>query len=154
MVSCCEITLWKKSGNGCPVHERMKRSPLRRTRFKRRRSKSLRKRLWPEFSKLIRQRDGHCLMSGTHGGPLQASHIYPKGQYPLLELFPLNVKTLCWRHHLWWHRNPIESRDWYHDTFVPTWKLQLEAVRSISLARKHMTEAEIRAEWKQYGLGA
>src|SRR3990167_7549950 len=55
----------------------MKRTPLRR----RRRVKPLRKRLWPELSKLIRKRDGQCLMSrgefGKCGGVLQGSHIYP-----------------------------------------------------------------------------
>ena len=131
----------------------MKRTRLRRVAKKR----SLRKQLWPEFSKLIRARDKVCKMAGQEfgacGGNLQASHIYPKGKYPLLELFPLNVKALCYRHHLTvWHRNPLECAAWMRKTFPAQWLDTLIATKNSSLSRKGMTEQEIRAEWQRYGL--
>ena len=129
---------------------RLKRkTPLRKTR----RKKSLRKQLWPEFSKLIRARDKRCLKGGDCGGPLQGSHILPKGQYPLLELYPLNVKTLCWRHHWWWHHNPLEAQAWLVRTLPTHWLTMLMAAKADSLPRKGMTEQAIRAEWTQFGLG-
>jgi len=135
----------------------MKRSPLVRVSKKRGRQRSLRKRLWPTFSRLIRARDGRCLMRGQPwhlvcGGSLQGSHIHAKGNYPLLELFPLNVKTLCWRAHWWWHHNPLLATAWFEKTFPPAWKARLEHERLNSFARKGMTEAQIWAEWKMFGL--
>ena len=137
----------------------IQRQAMKRAQIKRRgkRMKSVRKRLWPEFSKLIRKRDGRCLVADDHrfvcGGSLQASHIYPKGQYPLLELFPLNVKTLCWRHHIgWWHKNPSEASAWAHRYFPQEWWDRLETARINSLSRKGWTAEQHRAEWTAYGL--
>ena len=134
----------------------MKRTPLRRKTplRSRRRVKSLRKRLWPELSKLIRQRDGHCLMRGEFGacsGVLQGSHIHPKGAWPLLELFPLNVKTLCFRHHFYvWNDRPIEMAEWLKRTLPSWWLERLEYERLNVMARKGMTEEAIRAEWAYF----
>ena len=132
----------------------MKRTPLKR---KGRRSKSWRKQLWPEFSKLIRARDGRCLMNdgtmGGCGGVLTASHVYPKGAYPLLELLPLNCLTLCWRHHLHvWHKDVLKSWAWYERTIPQWWRVKLAHWRLHSLSRKTMDEATQRDEWKLYGL--
>ena len=142
----------------------MKRTRLRRTsrlaRIGRRRSPAriLRKRLWTELSRLIRARDGHCLMAnqefGACAGVLQGSHIFPKGKYPLLELFPLNVKTLCYRHHFYeWANNPLMVAAWLRRTLSEAWIDQLIAEKNRSLARKGMTEDEIRVEWAAFGLG-
>jgi hypothetical protein len=91
---------------------------------------------------------------GACGGVLQGSHIYPKGKYPLLELFPLNVKTLCWRHHFYeWPNNPIVVAAWLRRVLPASWLERLMAEKHRSLERKGMTEAEIRAEWAAYGLG-
>ena len=135
----------------------MKRSPLVRVSKKRGRQRSLRKRLWPTFSRLIRQRDKRCLMAGQEfgacGGPLHCSHIYPKGKYPLLELFPLNAKALCAVHHLYhWHRNPLECAAWLRRALPKDWIVRLIAEKNTSLTRKGMTEEQIRAEWKMFGL--
>lgn len=137
----------------------MRRSPLRRRTTLRghRRKKSLRKQLWPEFSRLIRKRDGRCLMAGQGfgecGGVLQCSHIHGKGAWPLLELFPLNAKTLCYRHHIHvWHTRPVEVAYWLQQTLPDWWLKKLEETKLNSLARKGMSEDEIRAEWRTYGL--
>ena len=86
------------------------------------------------------------------GGSLQGSHIHPKGDHPLLELHPLNVKTLCWRAHWWWHHNPLKATQWFQATFPAAWQADLDAALTTSLSRKGMTEPEIRAEWKLHGL--
>lgn len=132
----------------------MKRSPLR----KQRRKKSLRKKLWPEFSKLVRARDKRCVFAGYFGkncgGNLQASHIYPKGKYPLLELFPLNVVSACYTCHLFgWHKDPMTAARWVSEVLPREWWERLELEKANSLARKHMTEESIRVEWEAFGLG-
>ena len=92
---------------------------------------------------------------GACAGGLQASHIYPKGAWPLLELFPLNVKTLCFRHHFYvWANRPIEMAEWLKRTLPVWWTTALELERQRSLERKGMTEEQIRAEWKVCGLTA
>lgn len=59
-----------------------------------------------------------CARGGDCGGNLQTSHILPKGQYKNLQWEPLNCLPMCYRHHLnWWHKNPIEAKDWFADTF-------------------------------------
>jgi len=88
------------------------------------------KKLWPEFSRLIRQRDGHCLMDGY---------------------VPFHF---CYAHHIhWWHKNPVEAYEWARQHLGPRWLLRLDLERQCSYRRKRMTEAEIRAEWNAFGLG-
>ena len=134
----------------------IRKTPLAKVSRKRGRNRSLRKKLWPELSKRIRARDGHCLMEGDFGmcaGPLQGSHIYPKGKYPLLELYPLNVKTLCYRHHFFvWGNNPLDMAAWLRRKLGDQWIEQLIAMKNDSLWRKHMTEVEIRVEWSVLGI--
>ena len=135
----------------------LKKTSLARISKTRGRQRSLRKQLWPEFSRLIRQRDGHCLMQGQSwhmncGGVLQGSHIHAKGDHPLLELYPLNVKTLCWRAHWWWHHNPLLAATWFKATFPQWWQDRLEQEKQNSLARKGMTREQHYAEWRLYGL--
>lgn len=90
---------------------------------------------------------------GACAGTLQASHIHPKGAWPLLELFPLNVKTLCYRHHFHvWGNRPLEMAEWIKRALPPWWLGALELERLNSLVRKGMTEEQIRAEWQHYGL--
>ena len=130
----------------------MKRTPLR----KQRRKKSLRKKLWPEFSKLIRARDGRCMLAGYFGkkcgGLLQASHIYPKGSNPLLELHPLNCVAACFTCHLYgWHKDPMNAARWYAD-LPQDWREGLELARSNTMARKGLTQELLRAEWALFGL--
>ena len=131
----------------------MKRTPLRR----RRRVQSLRKRLWPELSKLIRARDKTCQFAGFFGrrcgGPLGAAHLLPKGKYPLLELYPPNVRAACLMCHIFgWHKSPLEAAEWMKQRLSAEQFLDLMKLRENSLPRKGMTEEQIRAEWRAYGL--
>lgn len=137
----------------------MKRSPLKRKTplRKTRRKPSLRKKLWPEFSKLIRARDKVCRFAGYFGrrcgGNLQACHLLPKGRHPLLELHPLNVVAGCYVCHLHgWHKDPMTAARWIQENLTLEQLGVLLALRRDSLSRKGMTEQEIRAEWKHHGL--
>ncbi len=133
----------------------MKKTPLRRTGFKRKRSKSLRMKLAPEFSKRIRARDKECKLKslgGKCGGNMQAAHLYPKGKYPLLSLFPLNAVQSCLVHHLFvWHKSPLDAAEWMRK-LPEWWQEALLAARFNSLGRKGMLESEIRGEWTRWGL--
>ena len=90
---------------------------------------------------------------GSHcGGVLQASHIYPKGKYPLLELHPLNAVAACFSCHLFgWHKSPLDAARWMMERWPYHYELNQLVINSLS--RKGMTEAEIRAEWAAHGLG-
>lgn len=69
-----------------------------------------------KLHKLVREyvilRDKKCLRCGKTNN-LHASHIYPRGKYPRLQFNTDNVKALCLGCHLyWWHKHPIEAKDW------------------------------------------
>ena len=85
-----------------------------------------------ELNTLIRQilelRDKVCLRCKSTQ-TLQASHIYPKGRYKKLEFDTDNIKFLCWSCHWWWHKNPIEARDWLYAT-LPKARLDRIKMRS------------------------
>lgn len=142
----------------------LKRSPLRRkaivrrARVKKRRKKSLRMKLLPEFKRRIKLRDQRCLVGSDAGfglcsDILHASHIYPTGSWPLLALYPLNCKTLCFKHHFhFWHKSPAEAWSWFRGHFSQSWRDQLEAMKVQHLGRKGMTEEDIRAEWVRFGI--
>ena len=62
---------------------------------------------------------GKCLRCGSTEG-LCASHIYPKGKYKKMEFVLENVKTLCFACHIpWWHKNPIEAKEWLEENIDP-----------------------------------
>ena len=93
------------------------------------------------------------MLFGVCAGSLQGSHIFPKGAWPLLELYPLNVKILCYRHHRYvWPNRPEEMHFWLQKTLGEAWMIRLHQERVNHLSRKGMDEAAIRAEWKAYGL--
>jgi len=103
----------------------MKRTALKRRKRPRRRSKA--RDLIEDLDTLVRMivmiRDNfRCRRCGKyrlHGrASIQASHIYPKGQWPNLRHEVGNVIALCSGCHLfWWHRNPIEAAAWVEEQF-------------------------------------
>ena len=73
-----------------------------------------------KLNKLVRDyvllRDKVCLRGGKSNN-LHASHIYPKGKFRKMEFDTDNVKALCLGCHLyWWHKHPIEAKDWAEKT--------------------------------------
>tara|TARA_Y100000310_G_scaffold29708_1_gene28232 strand:- start:65 stop:427 length:363 start_codon:yes stop_codon:yes gene_type:complete len=76
----------------------------------------MQKRQRNKLHKLLREyvllRDKKCLKCGKTN-ILHASHIYPRGKYPKMQFMTENVKALCTGCHLyWWHKHPIEAREW------------------------------------------
>ena len=73
-----------------------------------------------KLNKLVREyvvlRDKVCLRCGKTDR-LHASHIYPKGKYRKMQFNVENVKALCIGCHLyWWHKHPIEAKEWAEKT--------------------------------------
>lgn len=83
------------------------------------------------MKELLILRDGEkCLRCGKTT-TLQMSHIYPKGHYRKMEFDPWNLKLLCMGDHLyWWHRNPMEARDWLA-SILPKDRLEYLKTRSL-----------------------
>ena len=74
--------------------------------------KSQRNKLHKLLREYVLLRDKKCLKCGKTN-ILHASHIYPRGKYPRMQFLTENVKALCTGCHLyWWHKHPIEAREW------------------------------------------
>lgn len=82
---------------------------------------------------LCRLRDGEICVRCKKTERLQLSHIYPKGRYRRLEFDSDNVKLLCVGCHLyWWHKNPLEAKEWLQIAFPPK---RLDRLKAITLSR-------------------
>jgi 5-methylcytosine-specific restriction endonuclease McrA len=78
--------------------------------------KSEKKKLHSLVRQYVILRDKCCLRCGK-SDRLHASHIYPRGKYPKMQFNLENVKALCIGCHLyWWHKHPIEAREWAEKT--------------------------------------
>jgi hypothetical protein len=67
---------------------------------------------------LVLSRDGYkcCKCGGTN--VLQAAHILSKGPWSRIRFTPLNVLTLCLKHHIYWaHKSPVEFQEWLEATY-------------------------------------
>ena len=79
-------------------------------------------------------RDKRCLRCGKES-ILHTSHIYPRGKYPRMQFLPDNVKLLCNGCHLyWWHKHPIEAKEWAEKTLG---KRRLKKLKKISNTIKY-----------------
>lgn len=102
-----------------------RRGGLARSRFKTSKRGKGRKREVRELDMLFRQliiaRDHRCVMAGISGGcggPVQVSHVRPKGKFPALRWEPDNAFLACQRHHMYvWHRDVLVSAAWFARTY-------------------------------------
>src|SRR5512135_3464896 len=112
----------------------MKKSPLKRTKFKTKKTpaKTLRNtadRLWKEA---IRLKAGNkCEVCGKSDGRLQAHHIFTREIYHLRH-FMSNGVLLCFTHHTGSpqesaHQNPDNFRDWLIKQNGETWYQHLRS---------------------------
>lgn len=68
----------------------------------------------------------YCLKK-VEGSNCHVSHVIPVSHGNRLAFDPMNMKILCYHHHLnWWHKNPLESALWFAYTF-PKRVVYLEA---------------------------
>ncbi len=76
---------------------------------------------WAMARKVIYLRDrGQCqrCYKPVKGANAHTSHVLPKSTHGAIKYDLLNLKLLCYHHHInWWHKNPIESGKWFKETF-------------------------------------
>ena len=80
-----------------------------------------------ELSKeVVRQRDGNtCCRCGkwVEGSGRHVSHVIPVSAGHKLRWDPLNMKILCYHCHInWWHKNPMNSAEWFAMKFPERWE--------------------------------
>lgn len=64
----------------------------------------------------------HCGKK-VEGSNAHASHIVPVSHGNVLRFNPTNMICLCYHCHInWWHKNPMESADWFRAKFPDTWE--------------------------------
>ena len=110
--------------------------------------------LYNLMHKIVRLRDKEACLRCGNTENLQLSHIYPRGTYKRLEFDPDNVKLLCLKDHLfWWHRNPIEAKNWI-ETVISKKRLEKLKLRSLSRDKWSMdyklTRLDLENELKKY----
>lgn len=72
----------------------------------------------------IRDND-ECQKCGerVYGSNRQRSHVIPVSAGNKLAFDPINLKVLCMYHHMhWWHKNPLEAREWFAEKFPERYK--------------------------------
>lgn len=84
------------------------------------------KRLEKLVKDYVKVRDNYtCQKCGevVSGSNCHASHVIPVSRSGYLQFEPLNMKVLCYHHHInWWHKHPIDAGQWYTDKFPDRWE--------------------------------
>lgn len=97
--------------------------------------------------KIAKHRDNYtCQRCGREklvGISCQGSHVIAVSQDGRLAMDPLNIKTLCAQCHLWWHENPMDSREWFIEVFPNRWFDHLEPVRVVNRGLGTITLMEL-----------
>lgn len=94
--------------------------------------------------KIVHIRDKDiCQKCEKPGNALHCSHVYPEGTYHGMSAEPLNMKLLCYYcHFFWWHKNPLEAKDWFVKKFPDRYK-----------KLKELSRKTIKKDWKkEYGI--
>lgn len=64
----------------------------------------------------------HCGKK-VEGSNAHASHIIPVSHGNVLRFNPMNMICLCYHCHInWWHKNPMESSEWFKQKFPEIWE--------------------------------
>lgn len=54
----------------------------------------------------------------VYGSNRHRSHVIPVSAGNKLAFDPINMKILCYHHHInWWHKNPTEASEWFKAKF-------------------------------------
>jgi len=119
-------------------------------------SKTNRKTIIKKLDKLSKQvvylRDKdtcqHC-HKRVEGSNRHASHVVPVSAGHKLRWDTKNLKVMCYHCHInWWHKNPIESGEWFKSTFPDRWGYLQEqrGVQKFSLADLDDIEADLKRQ--------
>ncbi|RKY72541.1 MAG: hypothetical protein DRP97_00475 [Candidatus Latescibacterota bacterium] len=87
---------------------------------------TLKKKLEKLVKEYIRNRDKytcqHCGIK-VRGSNCHVSHVIPRSAGNALRFDPMNLKILCYHCHInWWHKNPLESAEWFTKKFPKRYK--------------------------------
>jgi len=111
----------------------------------------LKKELMLLVKQAIKERDEYtCQYCGekVEGSNCHASHVIPVSAGNRLAFDPLNLKVLCYHHHInWWHKEPTASGDWFKAKFPERWKY-LEEHRNEVVHWKQLDYLRMIEEWK------
>jgi len=90
--------------------------------------------------RLAKERDNYtCQKCGKKPDKIDGSHVYPEGTYHGMSAEVDNIKALCSFCHLyWWHKNPLEARDWFEMKFPDRYN-----------RLKQMSRLIIKKDWKE-----
>ena len=101
----------------------------------------LKKKLMELVKQHVRERDDYTdQRSGEEvsGSNCHCSHIIPVSSGNALAFCPLNMKILSYHNHInWWHKNPMESAEWFKSKFPGRW----------AYLQKHKNDI---VKWKEY----
>lgn len=79
------------------------------------------------LSKMLREQKGSCEKCGSIRN-LQAAHIISR-KNSSIRLDIDNLLCLCDKCHTWWHIEPLESAQWFHETWPDRYE-RLQAKRN------------------------
>ncbi len=113
-----------------------------------RKTKSPRRKLKDKLEKIVKEivrlRDNrtcqYCGKENLEGANCHVSHVIPRSQSLLLMFDPLNLKILCYHHHInWFHKSPIEAAEWFLRKFPERW----EYLEPLSKIRRPIKDYEL-----------
>lgn len=112
--------------------------------------KGLKKKLEKLVKDYVKVRDNYtCQRCGkkVEGVNCHASHVIPVSRSGYLQFEPLNMKVMCYHDHInWWHKHPVESGQWFRDTFPERWAY-LEELHKQRLKPMKVWELEEKIEY-------
>lgn len=88
--------------------------------------KFYKKKLLDLVKDFVKKRDNNICQfceKSVSGSNCHVSHVIPVSFGNVLSFDPINMKVLCYHHHLnWWHKNPLESAFWFINKFPDRYK--------------------------------
>ena len=107
--------------------------------------KKLKDKLDQAVKPIIKLRDrNRCQKCGKYvtGSNCHVSHVIPRSKGDSLRWELQNLKVLCFHCHInWWHKNPLESGEWFKDKFPSRWEyLQERKEKTIKYTLSELEE--------------
>ena len=118
----------------------------------------LKKQLMELVKEHVRERDKSiCQYTGqlVTGSNRHVSHVVPVSQGNALAFCPLNMKILSYHSHInWWHKNPMESSEWFKSKFPGRWAYLQKHKNDVVKWKEHDWREMIRlakeGDWEAY----
>ena len=105
----------------------------------------LKKKLEDFVKREVKERDNWTCQrcnKQVEGLNAHGSHVIPVSASQRLRFDLLNIKCLCYHCHIqWWHKHPIDARDWFKNKFPERFKyLQKEKLNTEKWTRTELEE--------------